>query len=114
MNEKREGFRRNKEKETRRKRRKRDAEKDRDPPPKKGALYTLKDSTGLNPHPQTLQKTLHDYLSKPTILTTSELHTHVIKCLTIINSHRKSAAPGLPAWSPTAVLPRLEPQRENG
>ena len=22
---------------------------------------------------------------------------------------RKSAAPGLPAWSPTAVLPRLEP-----
>ena len=26
----------------------------------------------------------------------------------------KSAAPGLPAWSPTAVLPRLEPQRENG
>jgi len=37
---------------------------DRAPPPKKGTRYTLKDSIGLNPHPETLR----DYLSKPTII----------------------------------------------
>ena len=49
----------------------------RAPPPKKGTRYpTLKDSIGLNPHPETLR----DYRSKPTImqLATSELHTHVM------------------------------------
>ena len=33
------------------------------PPPKKGTRFTLKDSIGLNPHPETLR----DYRSKPTI-----------------------------------------------
>ena len=37
---------------------------DRAPPPKKGTRYTLKDSIGLNPHPETLR----DYRSKPTII----------------------------------------------
>ena len=33
-------------------------------PAKKGTRYTLKDSIGLNPHPDTLR----DYRSKPTII----------------------------------------------
>ena len=40
------------------------------PPPKKGTRYTLKDSIGLNPHPETLR----DYRSKPTII---QLEPHI-------------------------------------
>jgi hypothetical protein len=43
---------------------------DRAPPPKKGTQYTLKDSIGLNSHPEMLR----DYRSKPTIM---QLVNHV-------------------------------------